>query len=129
MKLPSTEQLARASARRPWMVIGIWVVLLLAGGFLASSISDVLTSEFNFTTKPDSAKADDLLEQRLRGPKQAHEQVIVRSDSASVDDAPFRAGAERLIGELRSLDGTVANVTSYYETSAPDLVSSDRHTL
>ena len=68
MKLPSTEQLARASARRPWRVIGIWVVLLLAGGFLATSISDVLTSEFNFTTKPDSAKADDLLEQRLRGP-------------------------------------------------------------
>ena len=62
-----TEQLARASARRPWVVVGLWVVLFLAGGFLATGIGDVLTTEFALTNEPESVKADQLLEERLRG--------------------------------------------------------------
>ncbi len=64
-----TEQLARASARRPWVVVGFWVMLFLAGGFLASGIGDVLTTEFALTNEPESVKADQLWADRLRGPE------------------------------------------------------------
>ncbi|MCH6556496.1 MAG: hypothetical protein IH797_07825, partial [Chloroflexi bacterium] len=92
-----TEQLARASARRPWVVVGLWVVLFLAGGFLATGIGDVLTTEFALTNEPESVKADQLLEERLRGPEQARELVIVGSTSATVDHAAFQAFVDGLL--------------------------------
>ena len=75
----STEALARASARRPWLVVGLWLALFLLGGFLAMGVGDVLTTEFSITNKPESVRADELLEERLRGPKRAQEFVIVQS--------------------------------------------------
>ena len=129
MRFTSTERLARASARRPWLVIGIWIVLLLAGGYLASGIGDVLTQSFSLTSKPESQRADDLLQARLRGPKQAQESVLISSPSLTVDDPAFRSEAEGLISDLRGLSATVKDATSYYETNAPSLVSSDKHTL
>ena len=129
MRFFSTERLARASARRPWIAIAAWVVLLVAGGYLTTGLGDVLTTDFQFTTRPESVQADDLLEARLRGPRQAQEVVLVSSESATVDDEAFRSAAEGLIAELRGLDGTVASAVSYYETQAVGLVSDDRHTL
>ncbi len=102
-----TEQLARASARRPWIVVGLWVVLFLAGGYLASGVGDVLTTEFALTNEPESVRADQLLEERLRGPEQARELVIVGSTSATVDDAEFQAFVDGLLAEIRGLEGVV----------------------
>jgi RND superfamily putative drug exporter len=129
MNFLSTEGLARASARRPWLVVAVWLALLLAGGYLTAGIGDVLTTSFAFTTKPDSIKADDLLEERLRGPRQASEQVLITTESGTVDDAAFRERAEALIAELRGLDETVGSVVSYYEEPSPALVSEDKRTL
>ena len=121
-----TEQLARASARRPWVVVGLWVVLFLVGGFLATGIGDVLTTEFALTNEPESVKADQLLEERLRGPEQARELVIVGSTSATVDDAEFQAFVDGLLAEIRGLDGMVEGATSFYETGDERLVSTGR---
>jgi RND superfamily putative drug exporter len=129
MSILSTKRLARASAERPRLVVAVWVLLLLAGAFLTTRIGDVLTSEFSFTTKPDSVRADELLEERLRGPEQGREIVIIRSDEATVDEDAFRAAAEPVISGLRALEGTVDEVLSYYEAPVPDLVSQDKHTL
>ena len=121
-----TEQLARASARRPWVVVGFWVVLFLAGGFLASGIDDVLTTEFSISNNPESVRADQLLEERLRGPEQARELVIVGSTSVTVDDAEFQAFVDGLLLEIRGLDGVVEGATSFYETGDERLVSMGR---
>ena len=123
----STEGLARASARRPWLVVGLWLALFLLGGFLAMGVGDVLTTEFSITNKPESVRADKLLEERLRGPDQAQEFVIVQSRDATVDDPAFRAFVQGLLGDLRGLEGTVTFATSFYETGDARLVSSDRH--
>ena len=49
----STEALARTSARRPWLVIAVWVVLLLSGVALRATIfEDGVTTQFNFTNTP-----------------------------------------------------------------------------
>ncbi len=124
-----TQRLAMLSARRPWTVIAVWLVLLVAGGALTMNLGDVLTSEFGMSVKPESAKADDLLEDRLRGEKQGQELVLIVSDDATVNDAAFRTAAERVIVELRASTRAVKSAVSYYETQAPGLVSDDQRVL
>lgn len=52
--LLSTAGLARASATRPWRVLGLWLVILLLGGFAATGLGDALTTSTNVTDKPES---------------------------------------------------------------------------
>ena len=123
----SPERLARASARRPWLVIVLWLGLFVAGGLLASGIDRVLTTEFGLDTEPESLTADRLIEERLRGQEAARELVIVESTGSTVDDPGYRAFVTGLLAAMRALDGTVAGATSYYETGNEALVSADRH--
>ena len=126
-----TQRLAMMSAKRPWITVAVWVVLLIAGGALTMNLNDVLTSEFGMSIKPESHKADDLLEERLRGEKQGQELVLVISEDGgpTVNDAEFKAAAEGIITDLRALTDDVSNVVSYYEVQAPDLVSDDERVL
>ena len=128
----STEGLARASAQRPWRVVGIWIVLLLAAfGIIATLLQDVLTTEFGFTGNPESKRADKLLEDRLRGPRKINEIVVIQSEdpSLTVDDETFRHRVEGLYEEIVLL-GTekVAEGSHYYQFGGEFLVSTDRRT-
>jgi RND superfamily putative drug exporter len=123
-----TERLARTSARRPWIVVGLWLALFLVGGFLASGVGDVLTADMSLTNNPESSQAETLIEDKLRGPERATETVIVRSDNATVDDPQFRSFVDDLLVDIRGLDGLVQQATSFYETGDESLVSADRDT-
>jgi len=124
----STEGLARLSARRPWWVLGVWAVLLILAGLAAPSLGDALTTQANFINRPEAVRGDELLEERLRGPHPVTETVIVRSDTATVDDPAFRQTVERVTADLTALDGIVASAVNVYQTGMPQLVSEDRHT-
>jgi len=123
-----TERLARTSARRPWIVVGVWAVLLLVGGFLASGVGDVLTADISLTSNPESVRASNLIEERLRGPDRATETVIVVSETTTVDDPAFELFVGDLLTQIRGLDGLVEQTTSFYEIGDPDLVSADGDT-
>lgn len=128
-----TGRLAAACARRARIVIGLWLVVLVLGVFLARDIGSVVNSDPKLYFTPESAKGTDLLEQRLRGPAEAEEVVIVQSPSETVDDASFKAFTTTVTDGLRALkkpNGSplVASVLSFYETNAAALVSADRHT-
>ena len=130
LSLLSTEGLARASARRPWLVVGTWAAIIVAsivaiGALLASG----LTTEVALTNDPESQRAENLLEDRLRGPEPTNEIVIVRSDTATVDDDQFRATVEGLYADISALGPeVVAGGTNFYQSNDPSLVSEDRHT-
>ena len=137
MKPPfSTAGLARISARRPWVVVAAWIVLLVLAGVAASGLGDAFTTEGDFTNRPESVRADDLLEQRLRGGQDepVTETVIVHSDTATADDPAFRQVVEHTAADLRALPEAVAGVTTHYDIAAagsPDgagLVSADGRT-
>lgn len=84
------ESIARASSRRPWSVIGGWVLGLIVAGFLSSMLlADVLTTDFDFTDNPESKRAEQLLEERLRGEMPFTELLVVTSESFTVDDPAF----------------------------------------
>ena len=84
-----TGRLSAMCARRPWVVIGVWLVLLIVAGLFARHMGDVVNSNHQLYFTPESAKGSQLLEQRMRGPAQAQEVVIVQSPDRTVDDAGF----------------------------------------
>ena len=126
--LASPERLASVSARRPWLVIGVWVALFFIGAGLSSGVGNVLTSSFDISSEPDSVKAQKLMEERIGAARIPTEFVMVRSATLTADDPQFKAFVDGMVAELRQLP-TVATVTSYYETNVPLLVSQDRRTV
>ena len=128
----STEAFARRSARRPWITIGIWaLVLIISLALRATLFDDAISTEFAFTGNPDSKKADDLLEDRFRGPKGTNEVVIVQSETMTVDDEAYKEFVERVFGRLVALGPEVIKqetLINYYQEQAPFLVSEDRGT-
>ena len=126
----STESLARASASRPKRTIAIWLVVLIAAfASIGTLLDGTMTTEFSFFSNPDSKQGDTLLEERLRGPADVQEVVIVRSATQTVDDAAYRGYVEDLSSQIQGLGGDiVATVANYYQTKDESLVSQDRHT-
>jgi RND superfamily putative drug exporter len=129
MALPiSTEGLARASARHPWLVIGAWIgVFITSIALITTLLSDALTTEVAFTNNPESKQAENLLEERLRGPRQTNEVVIVQSEDLTVDDPQFRSFVESVYGDVTALGSEIVEGgTNFYQSGDETLVSADR---
>lgn len=128
--LISTQGLARASSRRPWRVIGLWIALFVAGGYLAATLlGDALTTESDFTNRPESKAGADLLEERLRGPKTFSEIVVVQAAAKTVDDPAYERFVTTLHRALLALGSDVVeNGRQYYQARDESLVSADRRT-
>jgi RND superfamily putative drug exporter len=131
-RLFSTEALARNSARHPWRVIAIWVVLFLIGGTLMGQVlPDVQTTEFAFTNSPDSDKAHERLEERLRGLRGTNEIAIVESENLTVDDPAFEAAVTSLTEQISALGPEVikeGTLTNFYLSGDESFISQDRRT-
>jgi RND superfamily putative drug exporter len=139
MKL-SPESLARASSRHPWRTLGVWLVVIIAAGMLSSAmLSGVLNQDIAFTNKPESVKAQDVLDARFTvGGNKADstEFFVIQSKSLTVDDPKYRALVTDLKGQISALDGStlVGQPTTYYDVAehsteqAAGLVSKDRRT-
>jgi RND superfamily putative drug exporter len=92
----STEGLASASARHPWLTLAAWAAIVVGAIVLISTLfGDAMTNDVSFTNNPESEQAETLLEERLRGPEQTREVLIVRSTGSSVDDPGFQAFTRR----------------------------------
>ena len=94
-----TERLASASARRKWLVLGAWMLAVLAsaaaiGGLLGSA----LTTDDDFTGSPEAERAEQVLE-RAFPPVRADEgfrvdeAVIVSSPRATAGRPALRAAS------------------------------------
>ena len=128
--LLGTESLARGSARRPWVVIALWVIALVVFvGLAATLLGDALTTEFHLTTDVDSVVGDRLVEERLSGPPKLSDIVIVRSDTLTVDDNAFRQEVETIHRTVVGFgDQVIESATHHYVLADESLVSADRHT-
>ena len=128
----SPEPIARLSARRPWTTIGVWiVVLIIAMGLRVTLFERGVTAEFDFTNEPESKRGDNLLEQRLRGPKGTNEVVIIQSETRTVEDQEFRDAVVGLFDELVVLVPEVirpGTLTNFSQDGRDFLVSPDGRT-
>ena len=105
-----TEVLARISARRPWVTIGLWVVLIVVAlAIIRTLLPSATTTEFRLGSGYESEIAAARVEDRLRGPEKLAEIVIVQSGSLTVDDADFRAKVEAVHQDIIALgSGTIS---------------------
>jgi RND superfamily putative drug exporter len=134
MKL-SPEALARASSRHPWRTIGVWVVVIVSMGVVSSQLlGDVLNQEFEFTNRPESVRAQEVLDEKFEtGGAEDTEFVIVQSESLTVEDRRFEEAVRGLQNEIAALDGEIlaSPPVSYYDVAerspqqAAGLVSQD----
>ena len=128
----STESIARASSRRPWITIGIWVVVFVIAAFLRASLfEDVITVEFAITNDPESSVGTQLIEDKLTGPKGTNEVVIIQSQDLTVDDPEFQQVVTAIHADLSALGPEIVRqetLLNYFQTAAEFLVSQDRHT-
>ncbi len=130
----STAGLARRSARHPWRVVAIWLVVLALGVVAASGLGNALSSDVNLTNSPDSVKGKDLLDARFNGSAAVSETVIIQSKTMTVDDPAFEQQVKSTESSLLGLKGLVSSASSYYDAKAAGLpqanamVSADRHT-
>ena len=105
-----TELLARFSSRRPWIVIGVWVALVVVAlGLIQSLLPTATTTDFRLAGRYESERAAALLEERMRGPEKLAEIVIIQSPTLTVEDEAFRAKVETVHEDIVSLGtGTIA---------------------
>ena len=125
-----TEFLARISARRPWVTIGVWVALVvIALALIRTLLPSATTTELRLGSGYESQRASAALEDKLRGPKPLSELVIVQSPSLTVDDPAFRAKVEAVHAQITALGPDKVQLgLHYYLTNDPFLVSPDRRT-
>ena len=100
-----TQYLAAVSARRPIIVIVLWVLLLVIAGVVIfiGLLDSATTTDFKLADRFESQQAASILEERLRGPDKSPEIVIMRSDTLTVDDPDFRTKVEELHREISGL--------------------------
>jgi uncharacterized membrane protein YdfJ with MMPL/SSD domain len=124
----STERIARACARRPWLTLGTWVVaLFLAVGTVVALLD--LTSEGELTSNPESEQGYALIGEHFPpdpSDEWVNELILVRSRTLDVDDPRFRNVVEELVAAATAT-GAVHNARSVYESGDASLVSADRH--
>ena len=127
-----TESLARISARRPWLTIAAWVLLMLiALAVIRALLPSATTTEFRLAGRYESQRAANLMEERSQigdpsRPSPPGEMVIVQSPSLTVDDPAFRAKVESVFAQIAALGpGIVQLGQHYYSTDGPFLVPPD----
>ena len=127
----SPQTMARASSRRPWLTVGIWVAAIVASIVISSTLlGDSLTSETRFVNNPEAKRAFTLVEDRLRGKQGSTELVIFQSEASTVDTSQYRDFVEQIAADLAALGPTeVKAVADFYKTNDDTMVSKDRHTL
>ena len=120
--------LARFGARRPLITIGLWVLALVVSlGLIDRLLDTATTTDFRLSGRYESEKAAALLEDRLRGPKQLTELVVVQSASHTVDDEVFRTKVESITADVTALGpDKVTLLDQFYQSNNPVLVSRDR---
>ena len=130
MKLLSTGGLARASALRPRLVIGLWLLAIVISVVLINVLlGNALTTDFAFTNTPEAQKATNLLEDLRGHPRSTNEVIIIKSDTLTVDDPIFKKTVLGIYNDLKEMGHAVireGTLTNYYQNGNEVLVSQDR---
>jgi uncharacterized membrane protein YdfJ with MMPL/SSD domain len=119
-----TERLARASSRRPWLVVGLWLLVIFAA-FVLVAMFLAFEGEAEITKTTESKEAERILDEGF--PQEAAtgeaitEVVVVRAEDGEVEAAATRRRVAALADELRGAGAT--RVVTYAEE--PRLVSRD----
>jgi RND superfamily putative drug exporter len=117
-----TERLARASGRRPWLVVGLWLIVIVVACALVATFL-AFEGETEITKQTESKQAERILSASFpqRG-RAISELVVVRAEDGQIEAAAARSRVAALSDELRAAGAT--SVVTYGDDRR--LISQDR---
>jgi RND superfamily putative drug exporter len=118
------ESLGRLMFRRRRLVLAAAGVFVVAAALWGTGVFGSLGGAGFEDPGSDSARAAQQAKQAF-GRQAADVVVLYSSPSLTVDDTAFRTSTQRTLAALP--ERYVARTTSYWNTKAPQLVSTDRH--
>ena len=81
MKLvPTSRGLAGLSARHPWKILGVWVLIIVAAALLTSMLGTSLDTNGDFTNNPESKQAQNLIDLHSKADPLSETIVITSAD-------------------------------------------------
>jgi RND superfamily putative drug exporter len=112
MRTSLTGRLARASARKPWLTIGVWAATLAVALPLAGQVDGAVTPDVRnlVTTESDAGRELDETH-RSAGSQTYDETVILTSSAASFGEPSFDAAVARVVRTVDAVAG-VERVTA-----------------
>ncbi|HEV2067760.1 MAG TPA: MMPL family transporter, partial [Thermomicrobiales bacterium] len=125
------------SAHHPWRTLFAWIIVVATITVLSSALGGDMdnTSDGGFTSRPESVVADDLIAEHFGEDPRATENIVVHSETRTVDDPAFHAVVDATLTRLQPWRGDFSSVGNYYELAASgapqaaSLVSADRQSL
>ena len=120
----SSERLARESAKRPWLVVGIWIAATVVSAVLWFNLIESGTTQGQgmFTVEPEAVKAQRLLvESDIRDERLDTEIMVIRHDSLTVDDPQFRERIDKVYAQILALDSDPNSPVLHDPRSLPNL--------
>ena len=115
------ESLASVSSRHPWRTIGAWIVVIVSAGMLSATLlADVLTDDFAFTNRPESARAQEVIDARFADSTRDTEFLVVSSTTHRADLPSYAEFVTRLQAEVQALgpDVVAGPVATYVDAQA-----------
>src|ERR671915_882195 len=97
------ERLARGMIRFRWLVLGVWIVVVLASAVASSGLNDLLTNRF-ILPGAESEKAGKVLEENFGQKPEGAFSVVVQGKPGSAQSLvqPTRAAATRAAASLET---------------------------
>jgi uncharacterized membrane protein YdfJ with MMPL/SSD domain len=118
--------LATFVVRFRWLVVGVWLVLLVAAGaLLAPRVPRALQGGGFQVPGSESTRAAEIIDREFDAANRNTLVIVFRSDTFTVDTPPFRNAVVEAERRLASMDG-VRSIDSFFQTANPLLVGSDR---
>jgi RND superfamily putative drug exporter len=119
MKL-NPETLARATSRHPWWTIASWVVLIALMVFVSSALlGGVVTDDVEFTSRPESIRAQHVIDDEFSD-SSAFTEFFVVSSRSKIWDGNYVKFVQRLKADVEALgpDVVAGPVTTYADALA-----------
>jgi RND superfamily putative drug exporter len=119
--------LGRITARRRWVVIAAWGAILAFGLAFAPRLQEVFDRQFVTGSSGDSQAAADTVAAEFTNRSPYEEQLVVTSDSRTIDDPSYREAAQAIMHAAQAT-GLITGVEGYYESGDPSFVSASGRT-
>jgi RND superfamily putative drug exporter len=114
-------------ARRRWVVLIVWLLILPAAGAIGSHAVPLLQSGGFVAVNSQSDRAAQILQKDFHADSGNIITAVLHSKSLTVSDPAFKKQVNLAAQRLRSVT-RVKSVLTFYSTRSPLLVSHDRHT-
>jgi trehalose monomycolate/heme transporter len=119
------EAWGRVLSRRRRLTLAITLLFVVFAGVWGTGVFGKLSSGDNFTPPASESQHEANVADQVFGRNDADVVVLYRSAAMTVSDPAYRQAVTTALSSLPRAD--VAQVTTYWSSGSPSLVSTDRH--